>query len=278
MIPKGRHCDILPGALALRPRIAAGYCFEGHHQTQDRPLAVGCRRWQRRRWRRRRQCSLRQHGSVVVTIMRGGCVSEAKGKTERVRGTKAREREDEGGWVEQGRDGRRVPRWMAKREKSRGSEKGECGKTCSLSLHPFPPTDHPVAAARSKRGGRGGGGRGRTGRTGVGQGVVSRRKKGVLGLPRGARRRERGCRTPIRSIAAYSPYTFTTSLEFSALCLFFLTSFKISPEKDISVTRRMHTILRFRPVAVRTLFPGLWSVFLSGVIEHNSLRRCLLQI
>lgn len=32
---------------------------------------------------------------------------------------------------------------------------------------------------------------------------------------------ERGCRTPIRSIAAYSPYTFTTSLEFRALRFFF---------------------------------------------------------
>lgn len=101
---------------------------------------------------------------------------------------------------------------------------------------------------------------------------MSRRKKGALGLPRGARRRERGCRTPIRSIAAYSPYTFTTSLEFSALCLFFLTSFKILPEKDTSVTRRMHTIPRFRPVAVRNLFSGLWSIFLSSVIEHDPLR------
>lgn len=53
---------------------------------------------------------MRQHGSVVVTIMSGGCVSEAKGKTERVRGTKARER---GG-------------------KGVGSSKGEMGEGCRV--------------------------------------------------------------------------------------------------------------------------------------------------
>lgn len=57
------------------------------------------------------------------------------------------------------RDGRRVPLGGEERRARGGGEegeedgKGECGKTCSLSLHPFPPTDHPAAAAaRSKRG------------------------------------------------------------------------------------------------------------------------------
>lgn len=149
--------------------------------------------------------------------------------------------------------------------KGRGSGKGgkgECGKTCSLSLHPFPPTDHPAAAARSKRGAGGDGGGRRKRRAeredrGWLGGGEQEEKGNSEGRSREVWRRERGCRTPIRSIAAYSPYTFTTSLEFRALRLFFFSHLDILLEQryprdyanayniEISSGRRPNLIFRF---------------------------------
>lgn len=145
---------------------------------------------------------------MVVTIMSSGCVSkEREREAEENEDARTRGRKDE----ELGRARARWAKGALDGEGRRAGKggKGECGKTCSLSLHPFPPTDHPAAAARSKRGGRGdgggGGGEGRKGRTGGGE----QEEKGNSGeRSREVWRSERGCRTPIRSIAAYSPYTF----------------------------------------------------------------------
>lgn len=136
--------------------------------------------------------------------------------------------------------GRGARGWMTgsrrrKRRKRRRTGRVSVGKrVASASTLFHPPTTLPLLllgprGAKSRRAARGG--------QGVERGVASRRKKGTRGRPRGARRRERGCRTPIRSIAAYSPYTFTTSLEFHGLSL----SFSLCLSRSLSFLSKFRT-------------------------------------
>lgn len=104
---------------------------------------------------------MRLHGDVVVTIMSGGCVSEAKGKRERERGRGTRTKGVvRAGWVEQGRDGRRVPLCGEEEESRGGWQEGRTGRVsvgkrvASASTLFHPPTTLPLLA-RSKRGGGG---------------------------------------------------------------------------------------------------------------------------